>query len=71
MSCSIYSLDLEIQKRYLEGTLITHTDMSQWLKTNGDMNIIYEVWKHSGVHSRWQWKIKKKRWGRMATPSKK
>ena len=64
-------MDLVEQKRYLVGSVTTHTRMNKWLKSYGDMSDIYEIWKHTGVHSRWHWKIKKKKWGRMATPSKK
>ena len=70
MTCSVYRLDLAIGRRYHEGDLTKHTDMGKWLKSYGNINSIYEVWKIQGIHSRWRWKIKKKKWGRMATPRK-
>jgi len=64
----VYRVDLELQLRYSEGTLIQHTNMNQWLKAYGDRKYIYEVWKPNGLHSRWMWKIKIKRWGRLSSP---
>lgn len=71
MTCSIYKVDLIAERRYPVASLIKHTDMSRWLKANGDPEYIYEIWKTRGIHSRWQWKNKKGKWGRMATPRKK
>jgi hypothetical protein len=28
------------------------------------------VWKQKAIHSRWCWKLKKGKWGRMTTPKK-
>ncbi len=70
MSCSVYKVDLLLQRRYYVTNILKHTDMSKWLKVNGISIYIYEIWKPRGIHSRWQWK-KKGKWGRMATPRKK
>jgi hypothetical protein len=43
--------------------------MNDWLKEHGEKNFIYEVWKITGIHSRWMWKTRKDKWGRLATPS--
>jgi hypothetical protein len=45
--------------------------MGTWLKNNGEIQYIYEIWKGLHIHSRWCWKVKNKKWGRMATPKKK
>lgn len=71
MDVKIYLLNLEMKQRQLVGTLRTHTIMNEWLRNNGYVNYIYELWKGLDVHSRWKWKEKKNRWGRMETPSKK
>ena len=71
MSCAIYKVDLSIGRRYHVANLNKQTDMSQWLRTNGDQDYMYEIWKIRNVHSRWHWKSKKGKWGRMATPRKK
>ena len=70
MACSIYVLDLAIGRRSLVGNLIKHTDMNKWLRSQGEIGSIYEVWKSKGIHSRWHWKSKKGKWGRMSTPSR-
>ena len=70
MNCSIYSLNLELKLRSLEGKIRNHTETSKWLRENGDKSVIYEVWKFAGLHSRWKWKENKKRWGKMSTPKK-
>lgn len=51
MSCTVYRLDIELKRRYISGSLKSHTEMGI-------------------VHSRWNWKYNKGRWGRMATPKK-
>ena len=51
--------------------LSRHTEMGRWLKNNGEIQYIYEIWKGVNIHSRWCWKVKCKKWGRMATPKKK
>ena len=71
MACSVYAVNLAASQRCPVANLTTHNDMSQWLKSNGDQAYIYEIWKPRGIHSRWQWKDKKGKWGRMATPRKK
>ena len=71
MTCSVYKVDLIVEKRYPVANLGKHTDMNQWLRTNGDVDYIYEVWKIRGIHSRWHWKDKEKKWGRMSTPRNK
>jgi len=71
MTCSIYKVDLAIGRRYPVANLAKHTDMSQWLRAHGEQAHIYEIWKVRGLHSRWHWKDKKGKWGRMATPRKK
>ena len=63
MVCKVYRIDLDVHLRYSEGTLIQHTDMNKWLKAYGDKYYIYEVWKTSGLHSRWVWKTNKKTMG--------
>jgi len=71
MACSVYVVNLAEAQRYQVASLMKHTDMSQWLKNYGDQIHIYEIWKTRGIHSRWIWKEKKGKWGRMATPRKK
>ena len=71
MSCSVYQVDLESQSRRQIDALLTHTRMSKWLRSYGQREYIYEIWKQSGLHSRWCWKEDRERWGRMATPAKK
>ena len=51
MSCHIYSINLDLKLRLSEGIISKHTDMSKWLKDNGDSSIIYEIWKINGLHS--------------------
>lgn len=68
--CSIYVVDLDMGRRYPVGTLRTHTDMGRWLKISGDLEWIYEIWKGPSLHSRWCWKDKNSRWGRMASVPK-
>jgi len=69
MSCSVFKINLDLQRRYLAGTIAKHTEMNDWLKEHGEKNFIYEVWKVTGIHSRWMWKTKRDKWGRLATPS--
>ena len=71
MSCSVYIVDIEAKRRYHVGNLYQHTDMSRWLRERGEIEMIYEIWKGGSVHSRWCWKEKKERWGKMQTPVKK
>ena len=71
MECKIYSLNLDLKLRNMVGKIRKHTDMNNWLKVNGEKDVIYEIWKSSGLHSRWKWKEVRKRWGKMATPQKK
>lgn len=68
---SLYKLDLNLQRRYFVTNLRRHTEVSTWLKTHGNPEFIYEVWKQTAVHSRWCWKLKKEKWGRLATPKRK
>ena len=68
--CHIYSLNLELKLRNSEDKIRKHTNMSKWLREKGDHNVIYELWKFNGLHSRWKWKKEKKRWGKMPTPKK-
>ena len=67
---SLYKLDLNIQQRYFVVELQNHTDVSDWLRLHGEREYIYEVWKKLSVHSRWCWKLKKEKWGKLATPKK-
>ena len=69
MSCSVFKINLDLQRRYRAGTIAKHTEMNDWLKEHGEKKFIYEVWKISGIHSRWIWKTKKDKWGKLATPS--
>lgn len=71
MNCSVYMVDLNSSTRTLVGTVVKHTDTNEWLKSYGNTEYIYEIWKGVVLHSRWVWKYEKKHWGRMATPSKK
>ena len=66
MSCTIYILDLNLGRRYEVGQIRKHTEMSTWLHRFGDPNFPYEIWKHSGLHSRWIMKYHG-RWGRTPT----
>lgn len=70
MSCEIYALNMTINRRYAVGTLPHHTRMAKWLKNNGRMELVYEIWKQTGIHSRWCWKPDKEKWSRMATPKR-
>ena len=71
MICKIFLINLLYQRRYFVGSILNHTDMSKWLREKGDNEHVYEIWKDGAKpHSRWKWKEKKQRWGRMATPSK-
>ena len=67
MSCTIYRMNLELGRRYEFGHIRKHTEMSTWLRKFGDPDFPYEVWKHSGLHSRWIMKDTG-RWGRTPTP---
>lgn len=71
MTVMLFRLDLDFTTRQLVGTVRSHTDVSHHLSQIGEIEYVYEVWKDTGLHSRWCWKPKKERWGRMATPSKK
>jgi hypothetical protein len=71
MNCIVFAVDLTRQRRYAVGSVRSHTEMNDWLKTRGQVDTVYEIWKGPALHSRWCWKEKKGRWGRMATPSKK
>ena len=71
MSCVIYGVNLETERRYEVGRIAKHTEMNNWLKSMGKREHVYELYKGPSIHSRWRWKEKKQRWGRMATPSKK
>lgn len=71
MSCTVYVINLDFERRYKVGFLRSHTEMSDFLRENGNVECIYEIWKGANLHSRWKWKEKKGRWGRMSTPSKK
>jgi hypothetical protein len=68
---SLYKLDLTLQRRYFVTNFRKHTDVPEWLKTNGEPAFIYEVWKQKAIHSRWCWQLKKGKWGRMTTPKSK
>ncbi len=69
MSSTVVKLNLELQTRQVVSSINSHTDMNTWLRDNGDKNFIYEIWKINGLHSRWVWKNKKEKWGRLATPN--
>lgn len=71
MSCLIFKLNIENRERSYVHSLSRHTEMGTWLKNNGEIQYIYEIWKGLHIHSRWCWKVKNKKWGRMATPKKK
>ena len=68
MTCTVYELDLIAKTRSEAGFLTKHSKMNEWLKDYGDTSLVYEVWKGSSVHSRWCFKTRSLRWGRMATP---
>ena len=56
MLCTVYSVNLETKRRSQEDCILKHTEMSLWLKSNGDTNTVYEVLKDSELHSRWCWR---------------
>lgn len=68
MSSTIVKINLELQTRTIVDTINNHTDMNEWLRNKGEKNFIYEIWKINGLHSRWIWKNKKEKWGRLSTP---
>lgn len=68
--CAVYEINLESKRRRMIGKLSKHIEMNDWLKTHGENEHIYEIWKKVVLHSRWCWKEKNQRWGKMATPSK-
>lgn len=72
MSYSIYVIDLEIEKRYKveDRNIKKLSDVSIWLREKGKTEYIYELWKGLQLHSRWKFKEKTNRWGRMSTPKK-
>ena len=68
-TCVIYEVHLAVHRRHEVGTIRRHTDMNTWLLENGIPTHVYEIWKGIILHSRWCWKEKNKRWGRMKTPT--
>ena len=64
----IYLVDIEKKERKHIDSLVDHTKMNLWLRNNGDINFVYEVWKNSKLISRWF--FKSIRWGKMSTPKK-
>jgi hypothetical protein len=71
MNCVIYEINVVTQRSKFVGFLTKHTDMNNWIKTNGYKEHVYEIWKGLRRHSSWCWKENKKRWGKMSTPIKK
>ena len=67
MSFVVYQINKTSHKSKKVVTLQKHTEMNIWVKSNGEKDYVYEIWKDSS----WCWKEKKQRWGRMATPIKK
>ena len=67
---TVYITDQDTNTRKVVKLLRTHTEMGKWLKTHGEINEIYEIWKNGNINSRWCWKQKKEKWGKMATISK-
>jgi hypothetical protein len=68
MSYCVAKLDLKNKRRYILSSIRSHTEMNIWLNNNGNKEYIYEVWKLGLLHSRWKWKNRKQKWGRMSTP---
>lgn len=68
MLCTVYSVNLETKRRIQEDCILKHTEMSLWLRSNGDTNMVYEVWKGSELHSRWCWRDRLRRWGKLLSP---
>ena len=67
--CKILAQNKEYpDRRYEVGTVQKHYDMPNWLKENGQKQLVYELHKGT-IHSRWIWKTD--RWGRTETPSTK
>ena len=66
-SCLVYSVDLDVARRYHVGTIQSHTNMPKWLKDNGEIEYVYEIWKVGLIHSRWFWNKNKMRWARTAS----
>lgn len=72
MTYTVYVIDLEIERRYkVEDNIRDIAEMGFWLREKGVEKYIYELWKGVNLHSRWKFKDKKGRWGRMSTPKKK
>jgi len=69
--CSILELIPEYGNKIKRGEIKKPNEMPNWLSKNGKGEVVYEIQKGLKTHSRWEWKIKTKKWGRMATPSKK
>lgn len=67
---TVYITDLDTNTRKAIKLLRTHAEMGKWLKAHGKPTEIYEIWKNGNIHSRWCWKEKTNKWGRMATISK-
>ena len=64
----LYKLNLIEGLRIKMIDLQDQKEVSKWLKQNGEQDLIYEVWNHACLHSRWIWKGKK--WGKMSKPKK-
>ena len=71
MSYCVYQINKTSHRSKKVGNLRKHTEMNIWIKTNGEKEYVYEIWKDLELHSSWCWKEKKERWGKMATPIKK
>jgi hypothetical protein len=71
MSYSVYQINKTSHRSKKVGNLRKHTEMNIWIKSNGEKEYVYEIWKDLELHSSWCWKEKKQRWGKMATPIKK
>ena len=79
-SCEIYELfkkeDIKNNRHGIAQTkkkvdvISNKHNMSSWLKTKGDKNKTYELLSGASTVTRWCWKEKKNKWGRMATPPK-
>ena len=65
MLFTVYSVNLETKTRTQEDCILKHTEMNLWLRSHGDINTVYEVWKGSELHSRWYWRDKLGRWGKI------
>ena len=69
--CEIYAKhNIDDEKKTFVGIILNHTMMSNWLKTLGRPECIYELVKNDNLHSLWCWKEKTEVWGRMPTPNK-